>query len=264
MKKRLFFALQAAAPWPSELPVGKLLEEDQRHLTLAFLGETDFSQLEAALDSFPQPPFTVSFAGQFDRCLFLPPRHPRCVTWHVQWLEPVDKLIQFRRDLHAWLLAKGFPLKERLDLLPHVTLSRPPFKPADWSRSFRQLPVIFQDLHLYESLGNSKYQSIWHYPLYPPFQEIEHTADIAFQVHGENLSQLQTHALTALAFKCPELLRFVDKLEQPSDGDDLVIHLNQAVSAIDEEIGCSFKAVSFSGEVKQEKDKLTWEMIVDV
>ncbi len=39
-EKRLFFGAEVSAPWPKELPQGRVLEEKARHLTLAFLGET--------------------------------------------------------------------------------------------------------------------------------------------------------------------------------------------------------------------------------
>lgn len=262
--KRLFFALQASAPWPSELPAGRFLEEDQRHLTLAFLGETDFDALSAVLAEFPRPAFKVGFAGQADRLLFLPERHPRCVAWHVKWLEPAEPLIQFRTRLLEWLRQHKFAFREHPEFLPHMTLCRMPFNEEQWKKSFVKLPVMCHHIHLYESLGHSKYQPLWSYPLLPPFQEIEHTADLAFKVYGENLNQLQVHALTALAFKCPDLLNHTHTLTMPQNVDEIIIVLNQIISEIDTTVGCPFKALSFSGEIKEEREILSWEMIVDV
>ena len=37
-QKRLFFGFEVKAPWPQGLPKGRILKEDQRHITIAFLG----------------------------------------------------------------------------------------------------------------------------------------------------------------------------------------------------------------------------------
>ncbi len=37
----------------------------------------------------------------------------------------------------------------------------------------------------------------------------EHTADIAFRIHGEDIVQIHLHAQIALCFKHPELLKFL-------------------------------------------------------
>jgi 2'-5' RNA ligase len=265
--KRLFFGLEAIAPWPHELPSGRLLKENQRHLTLAFLGKTHFPSLSTLLPSFPTPSFKVGLVGQFDKCLLLPKKHLHVVAWHVDWLENDHNVRHFQKTLVNWLLENGFvPANHERDFLPHVTLSRKPFVSKEWTESFTKLPVIVKDIHLYESLGHSNYESRWHYPIKAPFEEIEHTADIAFRIRGENFTQLHQHALVALAFKYPPLLSYFSKIQENKEMnlEDIIIKLNTIIGRADSEIGCPFKAVSFHDKLIKEENLLIWEMIVDV
>ena len=265
--KRLFFAVQVAAPWPEKLPVGRLLAEEQRHCTLAFLGQVSFSKLMDTLQaSFPIPPFHIGFAGRFDTCLFLPERHPHVASWHIHWDEEVSPLVAYQKTLTSWLQSHGFPPHHSdRAFLPHVTLCRSPFDPHHWKKAFTPLPAITKDIHLFESLGHSQYQSLWHYPLIPPFEEIEHVADIAFRVRAHTLQGLHQHARTALAFRFPPLLAYFTEEGLRDDLDDIIIDLNELIGKADKDQGCPFKAVSFHGSViKDANDILTWEMIVDV
>lgn len=265
-RKRVFFAFETHAPWPEKLPSGRLLRENDRHLTLAFLGWVDdYKKLVARLDSFPKPPIKVGSAGLFDKCIFLPEGHPRVVAWHVQWLENIAPIEKYQTDFVNWLLQQGFyPDTRHKEFLPHVTLSRAPFDPHHWKRAFSVLPFFIKDIHLYESVGNLIYEPKWSWPLIAPFEEIDHTADVAFNVHAESLEQLQGHALLALAFKSPGLLEYRHLLQKPDSLEDIVFNLNRVVAETDHEKGCSFKAVSYHGDVVIENEILTWEMIVDV
>lgn len=263
--KRLFFALEVLAPWPQPLPAGRRLDEKQRHMTVAFLGSTDYEPLHAVLSQVPAPPFKIGLTGIFDKYLFLPERHPRVVAWHVDWLEGKEMLDPYQQQLISWLQERGFNPDVRKEFLPHVTLCRSPFNPHPWKKSFTRLPMMTGSLHLYESLGNLRYQPIWSHPITPPFEEIEHTADVAFHVHGMNLEQLQLHALIALSFKSPDLLAHLKEISQPESLDDLIINLNHCVTHVDAQRGCPFKAVSFHGDLEELKEGiLKWEMIVDV
>lgn len=253
--KRLFFALDIAAPWPA-LPPGRIMES--RHLTLAFLGQTDLDALFPHLDTFLSP-LTVGAVGQFDQCLFLPPRFPRVVAWHTHFLEEISSL---HNELQLWLQAHGLPFDPR-PFLPHVTLARLPFDPQQWSQAFSPLPFTATSLHLYESLGYSRYTSLWHLPLLPPFEELDHTADIAFLIRATTLSSLLLHAATALSFTFPPLLSYLT----PSTPDtllDLISTLNHTIALTDQALGCPFKAVSHHGHLHQNNGLFTWEMIVDV
>lgn len=263
-QKRLFFGLEILSPWAHELPKGRCLEESNRHLTLAFLGQTDYSGLEKHLDSFPKPP-EIGFAGRFDRCLFLPEKNPHVIAWHVQWQEQASFLTRFQQQLNAWLKESGFfPANSHREFLPHVTICRQPFAQKEWKEQFRPLPLITGNIHLYESLGNLHYQPCWTYPITLPFEEIEHTADIAFLIHGISFQQLHSHAQIALAFKFPNILPYLSTPKENILLEDIVIDLNNSISRADQEIGSPLKAVSFHDKLTKKDNILTWEMIVDV
>lgn len=264
--KRVFFALEVAAPWPEKLPSGRLLDAAHRHMTLAFLGQTDYSKLQESLLRFPFPPFRVGFVGKFHEIVFLPPRHPHVVAWKVQWLDDTLALEPYQKALLAWLLNEGFaPDLQHEKFLPHVTICRSPFNLRQWEKTFRVLPMMSKGLHLYESIGSLRYVPLWSCPLLPPFEELEHTADIAYRIRGENLRQIKDHAYMALAFNCPEMLSFYPENCHPSETiEDIIIELNKTVALLDQHIGSPYKAVSFHGDIKEEEGILTWEMIVDV
>ena len=59
-EKRLFFAAELTAAWPEHLPSGRILEEENRHMTLAFLGSTSPSISEKAI---PIPSFDIGPAS---------------------------------------------------------------------------------------------------------------------------------------------------------------------------------------------------------
>lgn len=262
LTKRLFFACEVAAPWPLKHPPARLVDPASRHLTLAFLGDLPYPPLEAILPSFPVPGFKVGPTGYFDRCLFLPERHPHVVAWNVQW-DDAAPLLEFQQQLTAWLLSHGYAVDQR-PLLSHVTIARDPVHMEPWQKSFVALPMCVRGIHLYESVGNLVYQPIWSMPLLAPFQEISHTADLAFLIQAESIQGLQRHAQSALAFKYPPLLRYVKNAPLEANLDDIVIALNRLITACDSEIGCPLKAVSFHGDVRVEGTIHQWEMIVDV
>lgn len=262
--KRLFFAFEILAPWPEKLPKGRLLDEDQRHLTLAFLGTSDYGKMTEAIKRFPYPPFRVGPAGYFNELVLLPPHHPRVAAWHVEWLDDPIPIELYRESLTAWLQNEGFDPDIREKFLWHATLCRAPFHPGDWRKAFSKIPLIVKALHLYESLGNSKYAPLWTYHFHLPFEEYEHTADIAFMIKGESLEEIKRHALTALAFKCPEMLSYRTTQRSIETIEEVIIDLNESIALADQSIGSPFKAVSFHGDLREEDGILEWEMIVDV
>ncbi len=263
--KRLFFGLDLSAPWPAQLPHGRVLNEEDRHLTLAFLGNASVSKLMEILPSMPLPPCRIGFGGLFDQCLFLPKRCPHVVAWHIQWLKERPSLSLYQQQLAEWLKNNDFSVSEKESFLPHVTLCREPFHISHWKEAFSPLPLYTRSLHLYESLGHSRYRSCWHLPFKPPFEEKEHTADIAFTILGQDLEQLYLHAYLAMAFKFPPLLDYFNSESVLSNLDDVVIELNHVITRADMDIGCPFKAISFHGVIQQDEEgDLKWEMIVDV
>jgi 2'-5' RNA ligase len=261
-EKRLFFGAQITAAWPQELPSGRIIDEEMRHITLAFLGDNDFLTLEKKLDRAPLPPFSIGMAGVGFELLFLPKEQPRVVALNINWLEDPHPIYSFQRNLSQWLEESGYKLKKH-SFMPHITIARAPFEQEQWKSRFEPVPFFLSAIHLYESLGNLNYQSLWKVPLIVPFTEIDHTADIAFIVRATSMQQLFIHAQLALFFVFPPLSQFYT----PSGTetlDEIIIELNRMIALADAEEGCPFKAVSFHGSVVKRDDLFTWEMIVDV
>lgn len=259
---RLFFGFQVKCPWPEEFPNGRILSEENRHLTLAFLGDVSMPDLEILLPSFPKPSLQIGLAGFFDEPIFLPPRSPRVAAWHVQWLKGGQEWDQYASQVMEWLSGQGLPHKHQHESLPHVTIARRPFSIHEWRHSFESLPMFLGDLHLCQSLGASRYETCWTYPILPPFEEVPHTADLAFLIRGSDFNDLLLHAQLALSFHFPRLISYF--LFIPVASLDAIIRcLNQIVAKVDEQEGAPFKAVSLHGALK-EGAILEWEMIVDV
>lgn len=236
---RLFFGMEVVSAWPENFPSGRILLENHRHLTLAFLGESNMPDVR----SFPKPPFSIGLSGYFDQCLCL----SHVIAWHIHWLE--EGVVAYQQELASWLHLKQ-------DFLSHVTLSRKPYVEKEWKEHFMPLPLYVKNINLYESMGYSQYKTLWQYPLLAPFEEIEHTADIGFIIRGNHY----LHAQLALAFHFPPLVRYFD-VSPKTDLDEIVPALNAIIARADSEIGCPFKAVSFHGTISQNQE---WEMIVDV
>jgi 2'-5' RNA ligase len=261
--RRLFFALNVEAPWPENLPSGRILSEKERHITLAFLGNVAFQPLENLLNHFPLPPFQIALAGKCDRLLFLPEAAPRVVATHVSWFKS-HSLDAYYNTIIDWLSKSHYELHEK-SFLPHVTIARAPFEQKEWKKMTLPFPIIAKGIHLYETIASLTYHSLWNISFELPFEEIEHTADIAFIIRGVDIYQIYLHAQIALAFKFPPLLNYMTETSKTLNLDQVIIELNALISRIDSDIGCPFKAISFHGEISLERSALLhWEMIVDV
>jgi len=265
-EKRLFFGVEAHAPWPETYPKGRVLEESHRHMTLAFLGNVDFTKISDVIPELPLPSWKIGLAAMFDKPLFLPKhsRQPRVIAWHVAWLTSGQPLLDYQLQMTDFLIKQEYHLDKR-PFLPHVTIARAPFYVTDWKKHFVSIPCFFSDIHLYESKGGLRYEPIWSAKVASPFDEIEHTADIAFIVRGENLAQLYTNALLALAFRFPLLINYFFEASNLISLNDIVKLLNESVLKADSDLGCPFKAISYHGDLKQSPaGYYEWEMIVDV
>lgn len=261
-KKRLFFGAKIQAPWPLELPKGRAIDENTRHVTLAFLGQNSLKRIEELLPSIPKPEFEIGPAGIGRELVFLPPHNSRVAALAIHWLGNL-RLNLYQKILANWLKSNDYSIDER-PFFPHVTVARSPFDKEEWIEQFSPLPVYVQGIHLYESLGNSQYRSVWEYPFLSPFEEFEHTADIAFIIRGANVRELHLNAQIALAFHFPRLIDFFTSSCKDSL-DEIIIALNEMVSKADAVYGCPFKAVSFHGKIEKKSPQLLqWEMIVDV
>jgi len=261
---RLFLGFEALAPWPSQFPNGRMIETKSRHITTAFFGNTSLFRLTSLLDDMPKPPWNVGTVGIFDKVLFLPHNHPRVVALNAPPLTHSDPFFSYQMHLTTWFEEKNYQLDKR-DFLPHVTLARSPFNATEWKNLFSPLPYFTSSLHLYKSLGNLQYEIIWSHQIKPPFTEIEHVADIAFQISGQTPEEIHQNAQIALSFHCPEILPYLKRENLSKSLPQIMMDLNDLVSLADQEIGTPFKAVSYHGDLLQNKNgTLTWMMIIDV
>lgn len=262
-KRCLFFGFEVEAPWPVQLPTGCIVYPCMRHLTLVFLGRISYQKVQNFLSRMPKPSFLIGQVGIFDSCLFLPAQNPRVVAYHMQPLG-LNLLSDYQKELISFLQEEGCFLEKR-NFLPHVTLARSPFLKVDWQKHFSCLPMYCASLHLYESLGYSRYQSLWSYPLHDPFIEVAHTADMAFLIYGESPKQIHLHAQIAMSFECPALLAYMQVEELQDQIESIINQLNTMVSKTDRDVGIPLKAVSFHGDIHRNKNGLLeWEMIIDI
>ena len=262
--KRLFFAAELTAAWPQEFPPkagGRLIEEDERHLTLAFLGTTSPSKLLNTIKTIPLPSFLFGPASFTTKWIFLPSEKEALVV--AAELQSVGSLQEYQKNLSSWLKELGYTLDPR-PFFPHLTVARGKFDVEEWKKIPCQIPFYVHSIALMESLGNSHYKNLWDHPLSPPFAEIEHTADIAFLIRGVNFQDLYFHAQIALAFKFPPLIAYFSKETVFPSLDTVIVALNELLARADLDIGIPFKAVSYHDEMAYHANHLEWKMIVDV
>ncbi len=261
-QKRLFFGFEVHAPWPETLPDTRTLKAKHRHLTLAFLGDTSYRKIRALIPRLPKPHFHVGPVGISDSCLCLPKRHPSVVTWHVDPFGE-DPIGTYQKELSEFLEGEGYKL-ERRKFLKHITLGRNPFNEREWKRNFRPLPLYFHNFHLYESCGGLRYEPIWSHDLLPPFEAVQSNADLAFKIYGNSLQQIFCNAQIALAFKCPELLRFLDPGFEVYSIEEGILRLNAIMTQANREVKTPLMRVEVEGEVVPMKGMVIWEMVVNL
>lgn len=261
--RRLFFGAQIEAPWPDNYPEARIISVEGRHMTLAFLGLCSIPELSKILASVPKPEFKIGPAGIAKELVFLPLDNSRAVALSIEWFDVPSPLEAWGMKLALWLKNNGYPMDER-PFFPHVTIGRAPFEKKAWKEQFTPLPLFVKAIHLYQSMGHLEYKSLWEIPLLPPFEEFEHTADIAFHIRGSTPKELHRNAQIALAFHYPRLIDYFTASLQ-DELDEIIISLNEMIGIADKEYGCPFKAVSFHGKITTDPQTiLHWEMIVDV
>lgn len=256
-EKRLFFGFETHSPWPETLPDSRTLKANDRHLTVLFLGNVSYKKIRSLILKMPKPSFRVGPVGIFDACLCLPKRHPHVVTWHIDPFGE-DPIADYHDTLISFFRAEGYEVDER-EFLKHVTLGRAPFALKKWKKSFYPLPLYFHHFHLYESLQGLHYEPIWTHDIYPPFKEVK--KDL-FLLYGESFQQIFLNAQIALAFKCPELLPFLDPQYKVRNLHDGGIRIRSILQRADREVGIPIKDAKFPDSGTQEKGVLNWELEV--
>lgn len=216
-------------------------------MTLVFLGNEE-------IHDFIEPDWTLPPLGILERWIFLPEETPRVVAGVPIFLEGEDELLAYQKKLAGHL-------KE--PFTPHVSVSRGPFDRQAWEKFPCQIPFFVSGVALYKSLGYSKYEILFEKKSLAPFEEIEHTADIAYKIRGENFTQLALHATLALACKYPAFTKYLKKVPQMHSVSEIVKLLNQWIAEIDISEGINLKAVSYHAAMSDNKI-LEWTMVVDV
>lgn len=249
---RFFLGFEACIP-PLELPSsGRILRPESLHATIAFLGEKPIN-----LDSCPPLPWKIGFGVHCDQMVFLPKTTPRVAAFHFSEWE--SQLATYQKEILSWL----HPEKP-MDFYPHITIARAPIEQDLWLSSFTPFPALLTHFHLYQSIGHLEYVPLQTYKVRLPFEEIEHTADIAYTIRGKNLKQLHRHAQIALSWRAPLFFHYFSHF-QASCLEEIIIDLNDKLSLLDIEHGSPIKAISFHGDIiEKEPNLLEWEMLIDV
>ena len=122
---KLFVAVELATATTAELlrlqpppmPGIRLVEQDQMHLTLHFLGEASTQAVSAKLQQLIQAPFTLEFdgVGQF------PSAGGDVTLW--AGVRKSEALLRLHRSIGEVLATIGFKIEAR-PYSPHVTLAR--------------------------------------------------------------------------------------------------------------------------------------------
>lgn len=254
--QRLFFAAEISAAWPAHFPSGRVIQPIFRHMTLSFLGQASPEKLMSKIEEAPKPKWRTPPSGIFNQWIFLPEESPRVVAATPLFLEGEKELLEYQKQLAGWV-------EISTHFLPHVSVCRDPFDQSSWASFPCKIPFFIAGIALYKSLGHSRYQLLWGNKSIPPFDEIEHTADIAYKIRGDTFTELATHALLALSFSYPAFIRYFHCVPEMHSTKEIVQLLNQWIAEIDTLEGIGLKAVSYHATTEK-NDFLEWVMIVDV
>jgi len=93
---------------------------------------------------------------------------------------------------------------------------------------------------------------------------MESREGLVFRVYGKSLQQIFYNAQIALAFKCSELLPFLDPRFEGHSIEEGILQLNAIVARASKEAETPQMRVEFQGEVTPIKGVLMWEMVVNV
>jgi len=260
---RLFIGASVVAVWPDKFLSNEIIKEENRHFTILFFGGQD-QDAKNILMNFPKPESILSPTGVFSNYVGLPKRSPHLVAMEGKIITGMN-IEDYRNNISRWSEMQKIDFKKpKRPFYPHLTICRKHPDIFKWESSKIKIPFYIDGINLYQSLGKSEYERLKTYPLVPAFEQIHHTADIAFLIRGESLQSIFINAQIALAFTYPDILDFLKTDVEISSQDQIVMKLNKVISNIDIEVGCPFKAVSFHGSFTQQLGYTQWEMIVDV
>ncbi len=268
---RFFFGYDIKAPWPENEPKGRIIPFESRHMTARFIGTCLRSQIINAITSFDFDPFFLT--GILNAIILLPAKDPHCLSLVFKPIMGAQSSIDLQISLEKLLLDTRIDTRllqqNHIERLPHVTLCRTPFDAEEWRKEFHPLTCYCSELTLFETVGPLKYHKIKSWPLLSPFEVLDHTADLAFWIHGRNYTELFYNALLALSFFYLPFSKFIPTQHPSFTHLGIVIDsLNEVISKIDIEIGSPFKAVSRHERTEHKLvcdiQMMSWEMIVDV
>lgn len=257
-EKRLLFGFEAHAPWPEVLPDLKTLKAKHRLLTLLYFGDVSYKKLHDVIRYMPKPPFRVGPVAISDACLCLPNRAPDIITWHVHHFGE-DPINDYQHQIVEYFTQNGYDF-EKKKYIKHITLGKSAALRNEMKKNFRPLPLYFSNLHLYESHKGEQYEPIWTYDLFPPFEEQK---DGQFILYGESFQQVFLNAQIALAFKCPELVPFLDPSYQVRNLQDGGIRLTTILNQAYRAIKIPIENATFPESGKQSKGLLSWPLQVE-
>jgi len=264
-KKKVFFGFEIETFWIDIPKEKKNISEKNRHITLLFLGENDITKINNLLDILPSCNFEIGLVGFFKKCLFLPLKKPKLIAYQVDFFEKNEIVENFQKQLFEFFKKKNFQIKQNNKFLPHVTICRNDFNIEVWKSSFKFLPLYIKSFNFYESLGHGEYNTLWKKDFIKPFEEIKHTADIAFNIKGKTYTDLLYNGFIALCFKSLAFLSYYKELKKVDSVDDVIINLNDIVTNAEiDGMHMPFKAISFHANIEKKDEILNWEMIVDV
>lgn len=169
--KRIFLALKIKAPWRKNGSGKKVIKEELRHLTMAFLGQTSVDLLQNFLqDHTDDFQFQLPIFGYFSKLLLLPPFKARVFALNPIFLEHSPAIFAFQKKIETLFLENGFIPDQPKPWLPHVSLVRSPFNYYSWKNTFNEFPFYAETFCVYESLGNLQYREIKSFKLPCPFR----------------------------------------------------------------------------------------------
>lgn len=80
------------------------LQEEFRHLTVAFLGSADLQNVVSKIEQSPLPKWPTCPSGKLLDWIFLPEDNPQVVAARPIFFEEEKSLISYQQTLSQWLL----------------------------------------------------------------------------------------------------------------------------------------------------------------